>query len=105
MTKESCTKVVDIGLRRLAITQENIATELTGAIAVLKDAESRLLRSHIAMEDADWDSGDELSKEALLKIREHAKHCQDSTEECHAILMRLCDELGYDDPFSTESSD
>jgi hypothetical protein len=104
VTSESCTKVADLSLRRLQKTNENIGIEITAAISFLKDAERLLLRAHIAMEDADWDKSDGFCQESLLKTRKHAKLCEDVAQECHDILMRLCDELGYDDPFSTESS-
>jgi hypothetical protein len=56
------------------------------------------------MEDADWAEAEGFCRDALLKMREYAQGCEDASLECHDILMRLCDELGYDDPFSTESS-
>lgn len=104
MTKESCTKVADLGLRRLRNTQDKIATELTGAVTRLKDAEARLLRTHIAMEDADWEEVEGFCQDAMLATRVSAQRCEDAVEECHKILLRLCEELGYDDPFSTGDS-
>lgn len=104
MTSESCTKVADLSLHRLKKHHDEIAEKLTGAITVLKDAETRLLRTHIAMEDADWEGVDGFCEDAMLSVRMSAKRCEDAVTECHEVLMRLCAELGYDDPFSTESS-
>ncbi len=104
MTSESCTKVADLGLRRLRKHQDNIAGEITAAVTYLKEAERLLLRSHIAMEDANWAEAEAFYRDGMLKMREYAQGCEDASRECHDILMRLCDELGYDDPFSTESS-
>ena len=104
MTSASCTKVADLSLHRLKKQQEKIAAELTGAITVLKDAEARFLRTYIAMEDADWESVEGFWQDAMVTVRTNAKRCEDAVEECHGVLMQLCDELGYDDPFSTESS-
>jgi hypothetical protein len=55
------------------------------------------------MEDAGWEGVDGFCEDAMLSVRMGAKRCEDAVEECHAVLMQLCDELGYDDPFSTES--
>lgn len=104
MTKESCTKVADLGLRRLKNHQDKIANELTGVIATMKNLEERLLRTHIAMDDADWAAAEGFCRDALLSTREYAQQFEDAAEECHKILLRLCEELGYDDPFSTGDS-
>jgi hypothetical protein len=104
VTDASCTKVADLSLRRLQKANENIGLEITAAISFLKDAERLLLRAHIAMESADWDKSDGFCQQSLLNTRESAQLCEDIAQECHDILMRLCAELGYDDPFSTESS-
>lgn len=104
MTNASCTKVADLGLRRLRKHQESIAGEITEAVTYLKEAERLLLRSHIAMEDANWAEAEDFYREGMLKMRGFAQECEEASRECHDILMRLCEELGYDDPFSTESS-
>ncbi len=104
MTKGSCTKVADLSLHRLKKHHDEIATKLTGAITLLNEAEARLLRTHIAMEDAGWEGVDGFCGDAMLSMRMGAKRCEDAVEECHRVLMQLCGELGYDDPFSTESS-
>ena len=110
MTKESCTNIVDLGLKRLEkkllsleSSQESIGVDVTEAICHLKEAERLFLKAHIAMEDADWEAGTEFCKASLEATREWARRCQRDAEEAHITLRELCQALGVSDPFSSES--
>ncbi len=97
LKKESCTKVVDLEQRRYAKNQEEVWNELVAAIASLKDAERHLLKAHIAMEGAKWDSG------RVTAIRLWALLCQQITESSRGFLRLVGDVLDYDDPFEVSS--
>lgn len=98
MTKESCTKVADLGQRRYQRHQEEVWNELVAAIAALKDAERHLLRAHIAMEGAQW------SNHKIAEVREWALECEKAEDGSHSFLRLVGAVLGYDDPFSAGSS-
>jgi len=99
VTTESCTKVADLGQRRYQKNQEEVWNELVSAVAALKDAERHLLKAHIAMEGAKWNT------HKVKDIRTWALWCQEAEEGSHSFLRLVGALLGYDDPFSTESSD
>jgi hypothetical protein len=98
VTNESCTKVADLGQRRYQKNQETVWHELVAAVAALKDAERHLLKAHIAMEGAKWHT------HKVEDVRTWALWCQEAEEGSHNYLRLSGRWMGYDDPFSTESS-
>jgi hypothetical protein len=99
VTRESCTKVADLGLRRYQKNQKAVWNQLIEAVAALKDAERHLLKAHIAMEGAKW------HHHKVEDVRTWALWCQEAEEGSHSLLQLVGDLLGYSDPFSTEPSD
>lgn len=104
MTRESCTKVADLGERRLQRQAKDTGHHLIESVLTLKNAEQALLRSHVAMEEAEWQHWGILEEDVLVKLRQYAKDCERITTGTHEILKRLAAEMGQDDPFSTDSS-
>lgn len=73
--------------------------ELALSVGALKDSEFHLLRSMMAMKSL------KVNPVVPQAIEAWARTIQEATTNCQGFLEIFGDELGYEDPFSSSSSE